>query len=424
MNRTASRARFNSCAGTGRDAARNNREVELHGAAPGGAPVKRPVVVLAVALVLAGCASSVAPATATPGAPTDSVASTASAAASTSPAPTPTSTPGPSPTAVLDLEARLDRLLTSEFSGAALVARDGKILYAKGLGMADDKAKLANTPETRFRIGSLTKQFTAMAILLLEERGLVKRSDSICDYIDDCPKAWKAVTIEHLLDHTSGIANYTDQPTFDPMKAATPAQIVASVADVALTWPPGESFSYTNTGYVLLGMVIQKVSRKSYEAFLQDEIFGPLGMKDTGYEHGDTPGLATGYSQGYKVADPLDMSWPYAAGGLYSTVLDLNRWEEALYTDKLAPAAAMARYVTPLTDTTDQAGFGYAYGQLVGDEGGSKLVWHNGAINGFYAHLSRYPDDHVTVVLLTNRRPWTDLGSLAQAAARITRESP
>ena len=377
--------------------------------------MKRPVIGLAVALVLAGCASS-----SSPGAPTAAPSSAAVASA----APTPTSTPGPSPTAVLDLEARLDRLLTSEFNGSALVAKDGRILYAKGLGMADDKARLANTPETRFRIGSLTKQFTAMAILLLEERGLVKRSDSICDYIDDCPKAWKAVKIEHLLDHTSGIANYTDQPTFDPTKAVTPAEIVASVADIPLSWAPGESFSYTNTGYVLLGMVIEKVSGKSYEAFLEDQIFGPLEMKDTGYEHGDTPGLATGYSQGFKVADPLDMSWPYAAGGLYSTVLDLNRWEEALYTDKLAPAAAMARYFTPLTDTTDRAGFGYAYGQLVGDDRGSRLVWYNGAINGFYTHLSRYPDDHITVALLTNRRPWTDLGSLAQAAAKITRESP
>ena len=182
--------------------------------------------------------------------------------------------------------------------------------------MADAASKRANSPETRFRIGSITKQFTAMAVLILESRGLIERSDSICDYIDDCPEAWKDVTIEHLLDHTSGIANFTDEPDFDGLEGATPAQTVAGVADIPLRGEPGESFSYTNTGYVLLGMAIEKVSGKSYAAFLQDEIFGPLGMKDSGYEDGDTPGLATGYSTDFNVADPLDMSVPYAAGGL------------------------------------------------------------------------------------------------------------
>ena len=173
------------------------------------------------------------------------------------------------------------------------------------------------------------------------------------------------------------------------MKAATPAETVASVSDIPLTRTPGTSFSYTNTGYVLLGMVIEHVSGKSYEQFLQDEIFGPLGMKDSGYEHGDTPGLATGYADGFTVADPLDMSVPYAAGGLYSTVLDLERWEEALYTDTLAPAADMARYFTPLIDSTDRVGFAYGYGQYIGDDPGSKLVWHDGGINGFYTQLSQ-----------------------------------
>ena len=377
--------------------------------------MKRRVLGIVAVLVLAGCASS-AP---SPGAPTAPSATAVASAASA-----PTSTPAPTPTATPDLEARLDRLFSADFNGSVLVAKDGEILYSKGIGMADEATKLANTPETRFRIGSITKQFTAMAILILESRGLVKPSDSICDYIDDCPKAWKAVTIEHLLAHTSGIASYTDQPDFDPMKTATPSQIVASVADIPLTWTPGESYSYTNTGYVLLGMVIEKVSGTSYEAFLQDEIFGPLGMKDSGYEHGDTPGLATGYSMGVKVADPLDMSLPYAAGGLYSTVLDLNRWEEALYTERLAPAADMARFFTPMVESTDQAGFGYAYGQLVGDDRGSRLVWHNGGINGFYTHLSRYPDDHITVALLTNRERSPDLGLLAQVAAKMARENP
>lgn len=371
---------------------------------------------IAIAVVLvAGCANS-----ASPGAPTAAPSTPAVASAS----PAPTLSPAATPTATLDLEARLDRMLATGFDGSVLVAKDGKVLYAKGFGMADEAAKLANTPETRFRIGSLTKQFTAMGILILEARGLVKSSDPICDYLGTCPNGWNAITVAHLLDHTSGIADFTEQADFEPMKAATPAQTVASVSDIPLTGTPGTSFSYTNTGYVLLGMVIEDLSATSYQAFLQDEIFGPLGMKDSGYEDGDTPGLATGYAFGSTVAEPLDMSVPYAAGGIYSTVLDLELWEEALYTDTLAPAAEMARYFTALTASTDRAGFGYGYGQYVGDDGGSKLVSHDGGINGFISQLSRYPDEHITVALLTNREQSPDLGSMAKSIAKHVRETP
>lgn len=371
---------------------------------------------IAIAVVLvAGCASS-----ASPGAPTAAPSIPAVASASAPPTPS----PAPTPTATLDLEARLDRMLATGFDGSVLVAKDGKVLYAKGFGMADESAKLANTPETRFRIGSLTKQFTAMGILILEARGLVKSSDPICDYLDTCPNGWNAITVAHLLDHTSGIADFTEQADFEPMKGATPAQTVASVSDIPLTGTPGTSFSYTNTGYVLLGMVVEEHSAKSYQQFLQDEIFWPLGMKDSGYEDGDTPGLATGYAFGSTVAEPLDMSVPYAAGGIYSTVLDLERWGEALYSDTLAPAADMARYFTALTESSDRAGFGYGYGQYVGDDGGSKLVWHDGGINGFIGQLSRYPDDHITVAVLTNREQSPDLGSMAQSIAKYARETP
>jgi CubicO group peptidase (beta-lactamase class C family) len=332
--------------------------------------------------------------------------------------PAPTSTEAPS------LEARLDVILGTGFNGSALVSKDGKALYAKGLGMAEAATNLPSTPETRFRIGSITKQFTAMAILILESRGLVAQGDPVCDYVETCPKGWEAIKIEHLLAHTSGIANFTDQAGFDGMRAATPAETVASVAEIPLKWTPGKSFSYTNTGYVLLGMVIEQVSGTTYEAFLQDEIFEPLGMKDSGYEHGDTPGLATGYSEGFTVAGPLDMSVPYAAGGLYSTVLDLQRWVEAISTDRLAPTAEMARFAAPIAETTDQTGFAYGYGQVVGDDHGSRVVWHNGGINGFYTQLARYPDDHVSIVLLTNRESSPDLWPLAQAIKRTIEEGP
>ena len=366
--------------------------------------MKRSALCFVALIVVAGCTSGPSPS-----APTSTSSDAAVASAVASP----------------NLEARLDQLLVDlGMNGAALVAQDGEIRYATGFGMADAASNRANSAETRFRIGSITKQFTAMAVLILESRGLLERSDSICDYIDDCPEAWKDVTIEHLLDHTSGIANFTDEPDFDSLEGATPAQTVAGVADIPLRGQPGESFSYTNTGYVLLGMAIEKVSGTSYAAFLQDEIFGPLEMQDSGYEDGDTPGLATGYSSDFTVADPLDMSVPYAAGGLYSTVLDLHRWQEALYTEQLAPAADIARYFTPLVDITDQVGFGYAYGQYVGDDDGSKLIQHDAGINGSYTYLARYPDDHITVALLTNREATPDLGPLAKTVALLARENP
>jgi CubicO group peptidase (beta-lactamase class C family) len=381
--------------------------------------MKRPVLFIVAVLALAGCASGEQPATPTGAPSSPPVASAAPAATSA-----PTSTPAPTPTATPDLEARLDRLFAIDFNGSVLVAKDGEILYAKGIGMADNAKKLANTPETRFRIGSITKQFTGMGILILESRGLVERSDSICDYIDDCPKAWKSVTIEHLLAHTSGIASFTDQPDFDPMTASTPAETVADVADIPLAWEPGRFFGYSNTGYVLLGMVIERASGMSYEQFLGDEIFDPLGMADSGYEDGDTPGLAVGYRYAYAPAAAIDMSIPYAAGGLYSTVLDLQRWADALDTDALVPAAVREQFATPLVETTDRVGFGYGYGVHIGEEDGHRIVAHDGGIDGFYTYFAHYPDDDLTIVLLTNREQAPDLRFTAGVIARAVLDAP
>ena len=188
---------------------------------------------------------------------------------------------------------------------------------------------------------------------------------------------------------------------------------MASVATVPLQGVLGETFSYTNTGYVMLGMIIEQVSGQSYEAFLQEYILDPLGMNDTGYEHGDTPGLATGYQYGSAPATPFDTSVPYAAGGLYSTVGDLHRWDEALYTDTLASASAIERFFTPLVTGIDGSTTGYAYGVFIGEEGGAPLIAHPGSINGFATYLARYPDEHINVVLLSNRESASNLNTLA-----------
>jgi CubicO group peptidase (beta-lactamase class C family) len=344
---------------------------------------------------------------------------------SQAPAPSPSpEQPAATASPVLDPVSRIRTIIGADFNGAVLVKHAGEIVLAEGFGMADEAAGAPNVPSTRFRIGSITKQCSGMAILILEARGLLDRGDSICDYIDDCPKAWKAVTIEHLLAHTSGIASFTEQPGFDPAKASTPAETVADVADIPPTWEPGEFFGYSNTGYVLLGMVIERASGVSYEQFLRDEIFDPLGMADSGYEDGDTPGLAAGYTSGFTPAAPIAMSVPYAAGGLYSTVLDLERWTDAFGTDALVPADVSERFATPLVETTDTVGFGYGYGVYAGEEDARRIVAHDGGIDGFYTYLARYPDDDLTIVLLANREATADHRVAARLIARVVLDEP
>ena len=382
--------------------------------APRGVSMRFATSVLALVLGLAGCSSTSATA------PPSPTAALAPPTASTMP----TAPSSRAPTAVPDLASRFREILGTDFNGSALVSRDGDLLFAEGIGMADDANGISNTPETRFRLGSVTKQFTAMAVLMLASQGLLKTTDPLCDYVVTCPDAWDVVTIEHLLSHSSGIANFLDQPGFDPMKAATPADTVASVADIPLVFEPGASFEYSNTGYVLLGMVIERASGLDYETFLGQHIFDPLGMADSGYEHGDTPGLAVGYASAFEEADALDMSLPYAAGGLYSTVLDLQRWVDALDAAALVDAAAMQRFVTPLADTRDGGTFGYAYGVNVGDEDGRRVVSHEGIINGFSTYLAWYPDEGLMIALLTNRMEGPDLARTATRAAALALESP
>jgi CubicO group peptidase (beta-lactamase class C family) len=364
---------------------------------------------LALVLALAGC-SSTGPSASPPSTP-----AVVPPTARTTPA---------APTPAPDLASQLRETLGTEFNGSALVSRDGDILFAEGIGMADAERSVPNTPETRFRLGSVTKQFTAMAVLMLASQALLKTTDPVCDYMDSCPVGWVVITIEHLVSHSSGIANFNEQPGFDPMKSATPAESVATVADIPLAFEPGASFAYSNTGYVLLGMVIERASGLDYETFLEQEIFEPLGMADSGYEHGDTPGLAVGYAGAFEEADALDMSVPYAAGGLYSTVLDLQRWVDALDAHALVDAAAMQRFVAPLKAIPDGYGNSYAYGVLVGDEAGHRLVSHDGVINGFTTYLAWYPDDGLTIALLTNRQEGPNLFTISTRVAALALESP
>ena len=185
------------------------------------------------------------------------------------------------------LSAYMDAAAKAEkFNGSVLVAKDGEILFAKGYGLANAEHQVPNTPETKFRLGSITKQFTAMAILILQEQSKLKVEDPIGKYLADAPKAWEGVTIHHLLTHTSGVPSYTDDPSYGKKmtQPETVKSMIARFKDKPLEFEPGEKFHYSNSGYFLLGAIIEKVSGKSYEAFLKEAIFDPLGMTDTGYD--------------------------------------------------------------------------------------------------------------------------------------------
>jgi CubicO group peptidase (beta-lactamase class C family) len=242
-----------------------------------------------------------------------------------------------------------------DFSGAVLVSKDNETLFAKGYGFANAEHEVPNTTRTKFRLGSITKQFTAMAILILQEQGKLKLDDPVGKYIDDSPKAWEGVTVHHLLTHTSGVPSYTDDLLYGlkMMMPETVTSMIKRFRDKPLDFKPGEKFHYSNSGYFLLGAIIEKVSGEKYEAFLKKAIFDPLGMHDTGYDHAATvlPGRASGYSRkgdGLRNAEYLDMSQPYSAGSLYSTALDLARWDRALRDGKLISKASYAKMYTPV----------------------------------------------------------------------------
>ena len=304
------------------------------------------------------------------------------------------------------ISAYMDAAVKVEkFNGAVLVAKDGNVLFAKGCGLANAEHEVPNTLETKFRLGSITKQFTATAVLILQDQGKLKVEDLIGKYLSDSPKAWEKVTIHHLLTHTSGIPSYTDDPSYEKsmMKPETVSSMIARFKDKALEFEPGSKFHYDNSGYFLLGAILERVSGKSYEAFLKEAIFDPLGMTNTGYDHHATvlKKRASGYQRNGDelVNGPyLDMSQPYAAGSLYSTVGDLLKWDRALKAGKLPSKKAMAAMFTPFKDN-------YAYGWLIGDRKGHKLIGHGGGINGFATDFERYPDDDVCVAVLCNVVP-------------------
>ena len=292
-----------------------------------------------------------------------------------------------------------------------LVARGDTILLSKGYGWADAGRQIANTPQTKFRVGSNSKQFTAMAVLLLEQQGKLHVSDKLCLYIDACPDAWKDVTLQHLLTHTSGIQDYTNFDNF-PGLIGSPASVVDLIArfkSLPLISTPGSRWLYSNSGYVLLGYVIERTSGVSYADFLQAAIFSPLHMTHTGYDQSAI--TAADHAQGYLTPTTrpvfIDMSEFYAAGALYSTVEDLYIWNKALATNQFVSAAVLAPMITPQIPCPSggcalASDLGYGYGWFIANEQQHRYIYHWGRIDGFISSSGFFPNEQVYSIVLSN----------------------
>ncbi|MFW6160982.1 MAG: serine hydrolase domain-containing protein, partial [Acidobacteriota bacterium] len=312
----------------------------------------------------------------------------------------------PAKAPVNEFEAKVVEYLNAHvelrtFNGSVLIAKNGQILFSRGFGMANFELDVPNTPKTKFRLGSVTKQFTAMLIMQLEEKGKLSVDDPLAKYIPDYPNGNK-ITIHHLLTHTSGVPSFTGFPEYKEIQVQPLSleEIIALFKEKPLEFEPGAKHAYSNSGYILLGFILEEVSGKPYDLLLRENIFDPLGMNDSGYDWNKLilKHRASGYSidKGEFVNDSyIDMHIPHAAGALYSTVEDLYTWDRALYTERLLTRDSLDKMFTPFLEN-------YAYGWGVGELYGRKRISHGGGINGFVSNISRFPDDDACIVILSN----------------------
>ncbi|MEE4145891.1 MAG: serine hydrolase [Halieaceae bacterium] len=323
-----------------------------------------------------------------------------------------------------DYQQWLDEAYPADGPGAAvIVVRDNEVLFRSAAGMADMELGVPLTPANVFRIGSITKQFTAAGILLLEEQGKLSVSDNINKYLPDYPTQGHTIKIENLLSHTSGIFNYTDIPGyFDGAairKDVTTEELIAVFANLPMNFAPGEAYSYSNSGYVLLGAIIEKVSGQTYAEFMQTAIFDKLGLKHS-YHGGPQIILnrAHGY-QGeagdYSNAAYLSMTQPHGAGALLSTVDDLAQWSNALFGGELLSKESLKKMTTDFElNNGEHAGYGFGLG--VRERFGEREIAHNGGIHGFSTSGIWLPKQKIYAAVLSNH---ADSGSPDFLAARM-----
>ena len=302
------------------------------------------------------------------------------------------------------------------FSGTVLVMKQNTVVLKKAYGLADREWNIPNTTDTKFRIGSITKQFTAACILQLAEQGKLSIDDKLSKYIPDFPKG-DSVTIHMLLNHTSGIASYTDQPEFlNVAKLSwTTDSMILFFKSRPYNFSPGTKFQYNNSGFFLLGYIIQKASGQSYNNYLREHILNKIGMMNTGVDKSDSvlPMRARGYSKAknhYSNADYISLEWPFSAGVLYSTVDDMYKWDRALYGTTILSAASKQKMFTPGKGN-------YGYGVFIDTLEKHYRIAHGGGIPGFITNISRYVNDDICIIALSNDE--FDAGAIADGLADI-----
>jgi len=303
-------------------------------------------------------------------------------------------------------EQKVDEYINAQiklgrFSGSVLIAKDGEILISKGYGMANHELDVSNTPQTKFRIGSVTKQFTSMLIMILQERGELDVNDPVSTFISDYPNGDK-ITVHHLLTHTSGIPELLGIDGFEDIKRdpSTPGKTLELFKNEPLIFEPGTQHKYSNSNYVVLSNIIELITEKSYEDFVKESIFLPLEMNDTGIDsHSKViKNRADGYfpaGEGIVNSPYLDMSIPTGGGGLYSTVEDMYKWDRALYTEKLVTQKTLEKIFTAYAEN-------YCYGWKQAEEFGHKYYRHGGGIEGFVAEIDRFTVDDACIIILCN----------------------
>jgi len=318
-----------------------------------------------------------------------------------------------------DVDGRVDAVVGAEMReqripGLALaVLRDGKVVKGQGYGLANVELNVAVKPETVFQTGSVGKQFTAAAVMMLVEEGKVGLDDKLSKYLAGTPEVWKDVTVRNLLTHTSGITDYTDS---EYTKAGglinlrgdyTEAELYQKLIQLPLNFETGTKWKYSNTGYVLLGFLIHKVTGEFYGDFLQERIFRPLGMSSTRIisEADIVPNRSSGYE--LVKGEIKNQEWVSATlnttadGALYTNVLDLEKWDAALYTERLLKRASFEQMWTPVR-LKDGKTYPYGFGWFLNEANGHRLIEHDGAWQGFTMNISRYVDDSLTVIVMTN----------------------
>jgi CubicO group peptidase (beta-lactamase class C family) len=325
------------------------------------------------------------------------------------------------PTAVAQTDRADDRIRAEmkrqNIPGLSLaVVKNGELVKAEGYGFANLKLKTAATPATVYKIASASKQFIATGIMLLVQDGRLGLSDPIGKHLEGTPAAWNGITIRHLLTHTSGLVR--EAPGFDPFKIQRDADVIKTAYPLPLRFAPGEKWEYSNTGYFALAEVISAVAGRPWSEYLAEKVFRPAGMQSTRTTTTErVPNLAQGYVDNDAPREAPEWTTVRPSGAFLSTVLDLARWDAALYTDTILSASTRRQMWTPVTLNNGKP-YPYGFGWMFASARGHRLVHHPGGMPGFRADIARFVDDGLTIIVLMNLDD-VDIDALLEVLAGI-----